>query len=84
MEGSITDTTTDTPLAEAAAAETPRPYLLRESTVPASRLSRLWNYGGLAAGMLGGAIAESISRAAGGSGEGPVDVFNLRGRSEPR
>lgn len=45
-------------------------YKLRESTVPASRVSRLWNYGGLAAGMLGGAMTEGISRALGG-GSGP-------------
>ncbi|SPN97229.1 related to abc1 protein precursor [Cephalotrichum gorgonifer] len=48
-----------------------RPYELRESKVPATRLSRLWNYGGLAAGMLGGALTEGISRAVGGgSGSG--------------
>ncbi|KAI1438711.1 ABC1-domain-containing protein [Xylaria sp. CBS 124048] len=48
---------------------------LRESTVPATRLSRLWNYGGLAAGMLGGALSEGISRGLGGGGQGSV-VFN--------
>ncbi|KAK1659460.1 ABC1 family protein [Colletotrichum godetiae] len=47
-------------------------YALRESSVPATRLSRLWNYGGLAAGMMGGAITESIGRAFGGGGEGSV------------
>lgn len=47
-------------------------YALRESAVPSSRLSRIWNYGGLAAGMLGGAMSESVSRAFGGSGEGSV------------
>ncbi|KAK2009370.1 ABC1 family protein [Colletotrichum eremochloae] len=47
-------------------------YVLRESKVPATRLSRLWNYGGLAAGMMGGAITESIGRAFGGKGEGSV------------
>lgn len=45
---------------------------LRESKVPASRFSRLWNYGGLAAGMLGGAMTESVSRALGGGGQGSV------------
>ncbi|KZZ89969.1 ABC1 protein [Moelleriella libera RCEF 2490] len=45
---------------------------LRESKVPASRFSRLWNYGGLAAGMLGGAMTESVSRAFGGGGQGSV------------
>ncbi|KAI2641714.1 ABC1-domain-containing protein [Hypomontagnella submonticulosa] len=47
-------------------------YVLRESSVPATRLSRLWNYGGLAAGMLGGAISEGFSRGFGGGGEGSV------------
>ncbi|KAI1415165.1 ABC1-domain-containing protein [Hypoxylon sp. FL1857] len=47
-------------------------YVLRESSVPASRLSRLWNYGGLAAGMLGGAISEGFSRGLGGGGSGSV------------
>lgn len=47
-------------------------YVLRESKVPASRLSRLWNYGGLAAGMLGGAISEGVSRGLGGGGKGSV------------
>lgn len=47
-------------------------YQLRESKVPSSRLSRLWNYGGLAAGMLGGALSESISRGLGGGGQGSV------------
>ncbi len=47
-------------------------YQLRESKVPVSRLGRLWNYGGLAAGMLGGALGESISRGLGGGGQGSV------------
>ncbi|AEO63276.1 c9616918-b883-4766-b74e-8c4a8c5083e5 [Thermothielavioides terrestris] len=42
-------------------------YQLRESRVPSSRIGRLWNYGGLAAGMFAGAIGEGISRAVGGS-----------------
>lgn len=51
----------------------PKPaYQLRESKVPASRVSRLWNYGGLAAGMLGGAMTEGVSRAFGGGGQGSV------------
>ena len=48
------------------------PYSLRESKVPASRFSRIWNYGGLAAGMLGGAMTESVSRAFGSGGQGSV------------
>lgn len=47
-------------------------YQLRESSVPSSRISRLWNYGGLAAGMLGGAVTESVSRAFGRGGQGSV------------
>ncbi|KAI0019647.1 ABC1-domain-containing protein [Xylariomycetidae sp. FL0641] len=59
--------------AKAVSGESPAPvYALRESKVPATRMSRLWNYGGLAAGMLGGAITESFSRGFGGGGEGSV------------
>ncbi|KAI0877022.1 ABC1 family-domain-containing protein [Hypoxylon argillaceum] len=47
-------------------------YVLRESKVPATRLSRIWNYGGLAAGMLGGALTEGFSRGFGGGGQGSV------------
>lgn len=48
-------------------------YALRESKVPSSRLGRMWNYGSLAAGMLGGAISEGVSRGfGGGSGQGSV------------
>jgi len=43
---------------------------MRESKVPASRLARLWNFGGLAAGMFGGAISESLRRATGSGGDG--------------
>ncbi|KAH6655067.1 ABC1 family-domain-containing protein [Truncatella angustata] len=48
-------------------------YVLRESKVPSTRLGRMWNYGGLAAGMLGGAITEGLSRGfGGGSSQGSV------------
>ncbi|KAI0885132.1 ABC1-domain-containing protein [Annulohypoxylon maeteangense] len=47
-------------------------YALKESRVPSTRLGRLWNYGGLAAGMLGGAISEGFSRGLGGGSEGSV------------
>ncbi|KAK8035394.1 ABC1 family protein [Apiospora rasikravindrae] len=47
-------------------------YVLRESKVPSTRFGRLWNYGGLAAGMLGGAITEGFSRGFGGGGQGSV------------
>ncbi|KAH7152471.1 nuclear protein Es2-domain-containing protein [Dactylonectria estremocensis] len=63
------------PLNEPASNLTPRPaqvHALRESAVPASRLSRMWNYGGLAAGMLGGAMTEGVSRAFGGGGQGSI------------
>lgn len=36
-----------------------------ESTVPSSRLSRLWHYGGLATGMAFGAMSEGLRRATG-------------------
>lgn len=54
-----------------AAATTPT-YELRESRVPSSRLGRIWNYSGLAAGMFAGAISESFSRVTGGGGEGSL------------
>ncbi|KAI0157625.1 ABC1-domain-containing protein [Xylariaceae sp. FL1272] len=57
--------------ASAAEPEVPA-YVLRESKVPATRLSRIWNYSGLAAGMLGGAITEGFSRGFGGGGQGSV------------
>lgn len=47
-------------------------YVLKESKVPSSRFSRLWNYGGLAAGMLGGAMSEGFSRALGSGAQGSV------------
>lgn len=59
-------------LAGAETTPTTPAHSLRESAVPASRFSRLWNYGGLAAGMLGGAMTESVSRAFGGGGQGSV------------
>lgn len=59
------------PLPATPVAEAPkRAFELKESKVPATRLSRMWNYGGLAAGMLGGALTETISRGfGGGSGD---------------
>ncbi|RKF77822.1 Atypical kinase COQ8, mitochondrial [Golovinomyces cichoracearum] len=41
---------------------------LRESRVPVSRIARLWNYGGLAAGMLGGVVREKFRRASDSGG----------------
>ncbi|KAH8803270.1 ABC1 family-domain-containing protein [Xylogone sp. PMI_703] len=46
------------------------PYELRESRVPSSRLGRLWNYSGLAVGMVGGAVSESFRRVTGSGGAG--------------
>lgn len=54
-----------------AAAATPK-YELRESSVPSSRLGRIWNYSGLAAGMFAGTISEGFSRVIGGGGEGSL------------
>lgn len=62
------ETSNDTMQPEASSQ--PPPYQLRESSVPSSRLGRLWNYSGLAAGMVGGAISESLRRVSGGGGEG--------------
>lgn len=53
------------------AATTPK-YELRESRVPSSRLGRIWNYSGLAAGMFAGAVSESFSRVTGGGGQGSL------------
>lgn len=53
------------------AAVTPK-HELRESRVPSSRLGRIWNYGGLAAGLVTGAISEGFSRSFGGGGEGSL------------
>ncbi|KAK7749911.1 hypothetical protein SLS53_000493 [Cytospora paraplurivora] len=47
-------------------------YELRESRVPSSRLGRIWNYSGLAAGMFAGTVSESFSRVMGGGGEGSL------------
>jgi aarF domain-containing kinase len=41
------------------------PFQMRESTVPSSRLGRLWHYGGLATGMAFGAVSEGLRRATG-------------------
>ena len=47
-------------------------YQLRESKVPSTRISRIWNYSGLAVGMFAGAIGEGLSRAVGGGGQGSM------------
>lgn len=48
----------------------PPPFQMRESKVPSTRLGRLWNYGGLAAGMFGGVVSEGVRRATGNGSEG--------------
>lgn len=58
-------------LGAAASKSTPK-HELRESRVPSSRLGRIWNYGGLAAGLVTGAISEGFSRSIGGGGEGSL------------
>jgi aarF domain-containing kinase len=45
-------------------------YQMKESKVPSSRIARMWNYGGLAAGMFGGVLSEGIKRATGSGTEG--------------
>lgn len=45
---------------------------MRESKVPSTRIGRLWNYGGLAAGMFGGAVSEGFRRATGNPREGSL------------
>ncbi|KAK7409694.1 hypothetical protein QQX98_008137 [Neonectria punicea] len=71
----IAEAMKEPPVAQATTEFAPQPtpvHALRESAVPSSRISRIWNYGGLAAGMLGGAMTESVSRAFGGGGQGSV------------
>ncbi|RMZ92245.1 hypothetical protein DV736_g549, partial [Chaetothyriales sp. CBS 134916] len=53
---------------QASVCEQSRPYQMRESAVPSSRLGRLFEYGGLAATMAFGAVSESISRSGGPNG----------------
>ncbi|KAK3327895.1 ABC1 family-domain-containing protein [Cercophora scortea] len=69
----IADLTTPAPATTPVSIPQRPRYELRESKVPSSRLGRLWNYGGLAAGMFAGTITEGLSRAVGGgSGEGSM------------
>lgn len=71
------------PLRTAPAEPPKRAFELKESKVPATRLSRIWNYGGLAAGMLGGALTETISRGfGGGSGDNSGSVMLSAGNLE--
>ena len=45
---------------------------MHESRVPASRLGRLWQYGGLATSMAFGAVNEGFRRATGVGGSGSL------------
>lgn len=45
----------------------PKPYQMRESRVPSSRVGRLFEYGGLAASMAFGAVSESMRGSKSGS-----------------
>ncbi|MCJ1285478.1 hypothetical protein MMC26_004818 [Xylographa opegraphella] len=47
-------------------------YQMHESRVPASRLGRLWQYGGLATSMAFGAVNEGFRRATGVGGSGSL------------
>lgn len=47
-------------------------YQMQESRVPASRLGRIWQFGGLATSMALGAVGETFRRATGGSTDGSV------------
>ncbi|RKF59366.1 Atypical kinase COQ8, mitochondrial [Erysiphe neolycopersici] len=49
---------------------------LRESRVPASRVARIWNYSGLAAGMLGGMVGEGFRRVVRGGSDGGSYMLN--------
>ncbi|POS84500.1 hypothetical protein EPUL_004019 [Erysiphe pulchra] len=49
---------------------------LRESRVPASRVARIWNYGGLAAGMFGGMVGEGFRRVVRGESDGGSYILN--------
>lgn len=64
LAGRIDAAPTSSPTVPASSPAAPA-YELRESRVPSSRIGRLWNYGGLAAGMFAGAIGEGLSRAVG-------------------
>ncbi|KEF58221.1 aarF domain-containing kinase [Exophiala aquamarina CBS 119918] len=52
-------------------------YQMRESKVPSSRISRLFEYGGLAASMAFGAVSESISRSGGPDGSLMLSAANM-------
>ncbi|OQO04732.1 hypothetical protein B0A48_09655 [Cryoendolithus antarcticus] len=61
-----------TPLVTEAQPATAAPYEMRESRVPSSRFSRLWQYSGLATTMAFGAVGESLRRVTGSGAEGSL------------
>ncbi|KIX97012.1 uncharacterized protein Z520_07126 [Fonsecaea multimorphosa CBS 102226] len=57
--------------------QTARPYQMRESKVPSSRMGRIFEFGGLAASMAFGAVSESISRSEGSNGSLMLSAANM-------
>lgn len=57
------------------------PYQMVESRVPASRLGRLWQYGGLATSMAFGAVGEGLRRVT-GSGDSSGSIVFSAGNME--
>ncbi|KAH0841133.1 hypothetical protein AYO21_06622 [Fonsecaea monophora] len=55
----------------------PRPYEMRESKVPASRMGRIFEFGGLAASMAFGAVSEGISRSGGPNSSVMLSAANM-------
>ncbi|GKZ35242.1 hypothetical protein AbraIFM66950_005836 [Aspergillus brasiliensis] len=66
----------------AAALKQQETYKMIESRVPASRLGRLWQYGGLATSMAFGAVSESLRRATGSQSESTGSLMFSAGNME--
>ncbi|GKZ72101.1 hypothetical protein AnigIFM50267_008154 [Aspergillus niger] len=66
----------------AAAMKQQATYQMIESRVPASRLGRLWQYGGLATSMAFGAVSESLRRATGSQSESTGSLMFSAGNME--
>ncbi|BCS02328.1 protein kinase COQ8 [Aspergillus luchuensis] len=77
----IVSTTTVEP-ETAAAMKQQATYQMIESRVPASRLGRLWQYGGLATSMAFGAVSESLRRATGSQSESTGSLMFSAGNME--
>lgn len=71
LVASVADDVTS-PAAEVVTGGKPAPYQMMESRVPASRLGRLWQYGGLATSMAFGAVTETMRRATGSQDTGSI------------